>query len=149
LDKEGSEKEEVELEEMLDWAGASGGTRQTIAELKHDVDRKLAEIDSQIEDVKTLLLTVTDPNKKEIHELLLAQMYETKERVDSEFGILSTMFILSDIQLRLLRTKPNTEDARAVARRETQRQIRTLEQRISDSARRRWFRQNFGKRGDK
>jgi hypothetical protein len=150
LDKERSEEKiEVSESELLEWAHASRGTRQTVAELKRDVDAKIADIDRQIADVKTALLTVTESPQKDIHQLLLSQMYETRERVDSDYGILTSVLVMGDVFLQLVRAKADSKEARSVARHETQRQIKTLEQRITDNARKKWFRQNYPERRDK
>jgi hypothetical protein len=140
-----TEKEETEigLDETVDSSGVTDGTRQVIAELKRDADARIAALDKFVSDCKTEALTITDPIERKLNTLLLTQVYEKRERVDSEFGIVSTMFIMGDVFLRLIRAKPDSKDARAVARRETKRLMRTLEQRLTEGARKRWFDDKF------
>jgi hypothetical protein len=128
---------------MLDEIGVLAGTRSVIAQLRSKTDAEIADINKYKSDAEAELLTITDPIKRDIQTLLITQICTVMNSLEREFELMVSTLMMGDIMLRLLERKASSKDARAVARRETRRLMKTLEERIETRGRQRWFRGSF------
>lgn len=137
------QEETKSLDKMLDEIGVLAGTRSVIAQLRSKTDAEIADINKYKSDAEAELLTITDPIKRDIQTLLITQICTVMNSLEREFELMVSTLMMGDIMLRLLERKASSKDARAVARRETRRLMKTLEERIETRGRQRWFRGSF------